>query len=320
MSDLTIRPSTSDDDARLLAIHNRIRSHMPPVGVEEYRRWYAHGAPEARLVRLVAELDGEVVAGADLRENIHFVQPGSFEGYLQVDDRFRRRGIGSRLYETVMAGGSQIGAGRVYVEVQAQDSDALAFAERRGFRRTGHVQRASRLDVHAADLTGFEGVEERLRREGIRIASLDELNVEDEAFMRDVMHVEHESALDIPNTEEQAAPELEVWVDEQLHGSGKSAHWFWVALDGKRPVGVGRLRLRGEHSATNGYTGVDRGYRGRGIARALKLRTIQWAREHDIDFLYTGNEAANNAILAINYSLGYQPLPEEIEFVKELEI
>ncbi len=68
----------------------------------------------------------------------------------------------------------------------------------------------------------------------------------------------------------------------------------------------------------NAYTGVDRAYRGRGVARALKLRTIQWARQNNVDFIYTGNDIANQRMLAINVQLGYEPLPGWVEVVKEL--
>jgi GNAT superfamily N-acetyltransferase len=71
-------------------------------------------------------------------------------------------------------------------------------------------------------------------------------------------------------------------------------------------------------AAGNNLTGVDPVYRGRGIARALKLKTIEWAREHDVESIYTQNDIENRRMLAINISLGYKPLPTEVEMVKDL--
>jgi GNAT superfamily N-acetyltransferase len=63
---------------------------------------------------------------------------------------------------------------------------------------------------------------------------------------------------------------------------------------------------------------VDPAYRGRGIARALKLKTVEWAREHGVEFIFTANDAQNQRMLSINSSLGYRPLPASIDLVKEL--
>jgi GNAT superfamily N-acetyltransferase len=87
---------------------------------------------------------------------------------------------------------------------------------------------------------------------------------------------------------------------------------------GSHPVGLARLRRQGNRAALNAFTAVDPDYRGRGIARALKLRTVLWARENGVEHLYTGNDAENRRMLDINLRLGYQPLSGSIELVREV--
>jgi GNAT superfamily N-acetyltransferase len=82
-------------------------------------------------------------------------------------------------------------------------------------------------------------------------------------------------------------------------------------------VGLARLRRQG-NAAVNAYTAVDPAYRGRGIARALKLRTVLWARATGLEYLYTGNDIENRRMLAINSRLGYTPLPASVEMIKVL--
>ena len=176
----------------------------------------------------------------------------------------------------------------------------------------------SRLEVQAADLTRFDPSEERMRQEGIEITTLEKIGADNEAFLRDLYAMESRALLDIPSTEAVQPDPYEEWAERVLHHEGRSPRWFWIALDGNRPVGVARVSLRGTRAAMHGLTGVDREYRGRGIAKALKLRTVEWARENGIDFLYTGNDLENHAMLAINGALGYAPLPCEIEVVKEI--
>jgi hypothetical protein len=56
-----------------------------------------------------------------------------------------------------------------------------------------------------------------------------------------------------------------------------SAETHWVALNGERPVGMTFLKRLSEDAAENDYTCVAATHRSRGIATALKLRTIAWA-------------------------------------------
>ena len=61
-------------------------------------------------------------------------------------------------------------------------------------------------------------------------------------------------------------------------------------------------------------TAVSRGWRGRGVATALKRATITWAKANGIEALETANDTDNLPMRAVNRSLGYRPLPDEIYF------
>ena len=124
-------------------------------------------------------------------------------------------------------------------------------------------------------------------------------------------------AKDVPSSE-LFSPPFEQWRDVFLGPPGKSPESIWVALDADQPIGLAALRRQGGNSAWHEGTGVERPYRGRGVARLLKIRTIEWARENGIDFLYTGNDINNPRMYDINIRLGYSPLPSRIEVVKVL--
>ena len=63
-------------------------------------------------------------------------------------------------------------------------------------------------------------------------------------------------------------------------------------------------------------TGVRRAYRRHGIAWALKVRNIAWARQQGYTHIRTSNDSTNRAMLSINEQLGYQRLPAWIHLVK----
>jgi RimJ/RimL family protein N-acetyltransferase len=95
---------------------------------------------------------------------------------------------------------------------------------------------------------------------------------------------------------------------------------WWIALDGDRPVATSYLRfppVRG--SVWTGYTCSDPAYRGRGIARAVKLQSLAQASELGVPFVYTDNDAENAPMLHINEKLGYRLRPGLVGLLKRVE-
>ncbi len=63
-------------------------------------------------------------------------------------------------------------------------------------------------------------------------------------------------------------------------------------------------------------TGVIAPFQGHKVATALKLRTVEYARQHGYRTIRTFNSSRNEAMLAINRKLGFVPMPAWIGFVK----
>lgn len=94
---------------------------------------------------------------------------------------------------------------------------------------------------------------------------------------------------------------------------------FWIALDGDRPVAMSYLKyppVRGD--VWTGYTCTDPAYRGRGLARGIKLQTLAQAVELGVPFVCTDNDAENAPMLHINETLGYRPRPGFVEHHKRV--
>lgn len=321
MSTITIRPRTPDDDHSIVVIENRLRAPFPPRTLEEYRHNVELGQREPRFEEeiKVAERDGLIVGVFSHSKQWEVETPGAYWAEMAVDPDLWGQGIGTRMFEALLARLEVAKAERIYGEVREDHAPALEFARRRSFNTTGRAERLSVLDVHGADLTGYEGIEERVREGGITIASLAEYGADDERFLRELHQTEHLAIRDIPSSETPAEPwPFELWRDEMLTGPGRSTEFFWVARDDLFPVGLARLRRRGVDAAFNGFTGVHPQYRGRGIARALKLRTIEWSRRNGVNSIYTGNDMENQRMLAINIKLGYTQLPGVVEVMRRL--
>ena len=55
----------------------------------------------------------------------------------------------------------------------------------------------------------------------------------------------------------------------------------------------------------NEFTGVQQDYRGKGIAKALKIHGIAYARAHGYSTIITRNNMRNQSILRLNKQLGF---------------
>jgi GNAT superfamily N-acetyltransferase len=79
-----------------------------------------------------------------------------------------------------------------------------------------------------------------------------------------------------------------------------------VAVDGDVWSGFTVLEAREPDGAWNAMTGVLPEYRGRGLARALKVLAAIEARRRGWRWIGTTNNARNAPMLAVNQVLGYQ--------------
>jgi GNAT superfamily N-acetyltransferase len=289
---------------------------QPAMSVEEFRGTIATLLSQGRYQVLVSEDGGRVIGFGVLIEMYWTGEEGDFNIAIAVEEAERGRGVGSALYERLIPLAGEWGARALHTSVREDWPASRRFAERRGFVDTGHGERMSRLDVWAADLAGYEGLTERLAAEEIRIVPLSDF-AGDEGLLRAVHALHIRTAEDEPGSTPFAMP-FEPWRDSYLVQPGVSPEWIFVAMDGATPIGLTGLQRRGEDSAHLFGMGVERSHRGRGIARLLKLRQIEWARENGVRYLLTGNDVENERMYEINMRLGFQPLPAQIDMIKTL--
>jgi mycothiol synthase len=92
-----------------------------------------------------------------------------------------------------------------------------------------------------------------------------------------------------------------------------------VAMDGGQYIGFTAFNKTVEDISLlhTSFTGVRRSYRRRGIATALKLRSIQVAHQMDTRQIQTNNEE-NNPMFHLNLRLGFEPQPADLDWEKKL--
>jgi GNAT superfamily N-acetyltransferase len=314
---LTLRPRTTGDDARIVEIYNQQEGDSLPLTLERYRAEHADSAADRQGEQWVALDQDRLVGVGSFHAAWWTGDPGIYVGEIRVDPSRWRQGIGTRLSDQLRSRLLTREAARLLSWVRADAAGARRFAARHGFRETGQVIQDCRLYVPEAETDYYAGVDERLRRDGLRIASLAELGRDDEPFLQALHQVSTDSG-DEPPDSEQLCDSFPTWRRQVLDAAGMSPETHWVALDGDRPVGMTFLKRLSEDAAENDYTGVASTHRGRGIAPALKLRAIAWAQQHGVNWFYTSTEVGNTRMIAINTRLGYQQGVRRVEVARDL--
>ena len=117
---------------------------------------------------------------------------------------------------------------------------------------------------------------------------------------------------------------VEVHPDHHKQGYGQQFYDFleahFIAIVDGRFVGVTSLwrSLAEKDKLHTALTGVVRGLRRKGIATALKVRAVEFARDQEARVIRTENEE-NNPMYDLNVRLGFRPVPAWWTYRKELE-
>ena len=301
---LIVRSATSDD-AELTRFAEVVTEVTPenPTSLEELRWQDANYRGE----RFIAELVGETVGVATVGQILSY-RPDFERGWVTVlvREAHRRQGIGSALLVAGSRAARAVGKTGFQTSVSERHADGLAFLEHRGFVEFDRY-RMVELDVASMHKPAIG------QPVGVEITTL--------AARPDLVtsvHAVAELAFpDIPHADEpMQAGTLEEFRKRDVDRPGMPPDAFYVALDAATGDVIGYaslMRIPGRPDAAwHDMTAVSPTHRGRGIATALKRATIVWAIEAGMRVLETGNDVENAPMRAVNASLGYRPIPDEI--------
>jgi GNAT superfamily N-acetyltransferase len=276
-----IRRATTDVDlAAWCEVWNAI-TPREPVTVEDQQRRLER---QPERLHLVAPGKGvALVAPSD--------SPGRLYLGVRVLLEWRRRGVGSTLYEHALEHALARRPKWLSGVVSGEDPDSLAWAERRGFSEYGReVELVLRLRGDEPFPSPPGGIE----------------IVEVTPELRDAAYaLTREAWEDLPTGFAVETPTFENWLEEDMAGP-----IAFAALDDGELVGFAALMERDAPGLLeHGLTATRRTHRRRGIATALKLTQIAWAAANGYRELITFTQDGNEAMQAINLALGYELQP-----------
>jgi GNAT superfamily N-acetyltransferase len=276
--------------------------------------------PKFKHQRWVAVERDQVVGAGSYNQSIWYAHPQKFWLWIGVQPDHQRRGIGSRLYETILKGLAPFDPIGLRVMTPEDRPESIRFVEKRGFQEVIR-DIPSELDVQAFDLARFTGLEDRSRQQGIEIKTLPELADDPERDQK-LYDLDWELSMSVPGdlAAGMARRGLERYVEQAITGPNAIPEAFFVAVRGDEYLGLSHLvTIEKGVSLYQGLTGVKPPYRRLGIGLALKVRGIAYARAGGYATIKAENDAKNRPMLAMNEKLGYARKVDVITFEKQLQ-
>lgn len=297
------------------------RAIMPDhaATVEQWKHWDKPDDSRIRRGRFLLEADGVMIGFAQFGQSTNRYHPHKFDVSIGVLPTMQGKGHGKQLYEHLLAELAPYNPIALKAGTRADYPRALRFAAERGFVEESREWEL-RLDPHTVDLSAWQHRLDQLRTVNITIKSMRAL-ANDPNHNRKMFKLLTELSADVPNPEPQTPVNFDKWRTRLLNNPSLDETLQLFALDGDSYIGYSGLWLdlaRDDHLWT-GLTGVQRAYRRRGIATALKIAAIQVALVRNTTCIHTSNAVNNRGMLTINEQLGFVKQPAWIDFVKEME-
>jgi GNAT superfamily N-acetyltransferase len=208
---------------------------------------------------------------------------------IQVPPSYRGRGIGTALLSAITTRAQELAAGRLLVAVA---DESTGFAERRGFT----VGR--RMTQSAADLTAAR--EPLPVPDGLRLVTYEELEP------RQLYDAEVQVRDDDPSGLS-GGPAYEEWVSTSWENPDTRYDLSIAVLDGDQVQSFVTTTADPDRRVIwSNLTGTIPSARGRGLAKVVKSVALARSRDAGFTVASTGNDAANEPMLAVNRWLGYR--------------
>ena len=314
----SIRKATIDDAALAADLMTATYPAEPEDPVMTAYQW-ANNRDDFNYGRFIAEVDGAPVAylawahgpWEKLPERNCYVD-------LYLDAAHMNDELLSYLARWIEDEAAEQGAWTLNAATAEEETHMKAVLQQLGFER----EREDRvwdlnLAKHGARLAG-EAAQARnaMEAQGIELTTIS--GWRDPQKYEKLHRLSNETRQDIPSSTPIIPQPFEYFM-KRIQTPGNRLDRMWIALDGDEPVAMSHLSfppVRG--NVWTGYTGCARAYRGRGIARAVKLQTLGQAVELGVTHVRTDNDYENAPMLHINEKLGYESLPGYVNYVKRL--
>jgi len=313
-----LRDFRAPDDYALLGELYAVILPEYPSFEEHLRMEDEDRQPPGRVRRWLVERQGKAVACADYHQEKGMYHPRKFSIEIAVLPEFCGQGLGAALYDLVLENLPEADPWILRGEAREDKLGSTRWLQARGFKP---VQRYEEWRLDLCDWKPEDWQEEldAALAGGLRIATLAELESEPD-MRRRFFELRDPLVEEVPRADRRTPPTFEEFQERVFDKPTYCAEGMFIGILDGEWVGVSELWL-GTGSDPNlwiGLTGVRSEYRGKGVASALKIAAINWAKERGAPFCVTWVEEANRPMLGINTRMGFKTRPAWVTWEKEV--
>lgn len=312
---------SSDKDYDIsLAIHNAVWPDEPSDEAV-YRHHDKERNPKYYWTRVIGEVDGEPTGYGVYCETWWNENPDEYTINWLTHPDYLDQGHGSAFYEYALGKLHQDRdkVAQLTAGTREDKPKAVSFLEELGFGVKERYQR-SELKLNQFDDAQFAHYHQRMADNGIVIKQLSDLQKTDSEWQRKLWDLEWVLEQDEPTPDPPKRQPFDEYVRHTFGAPDFTPESWFIATDGDNYAGMSCLwkdeavkdRLH------TGWTGVDRPYRKKGIALAMKLNAFEYAREYGATHIRTDNHDTN-WMYQINLRLGFEPIPAWLHCLKKMD-
>ncbi|HEU5011619.1 MAG TPA: GNAT family N-acetyltransferase [Roseiflexaceae bacterium] len=296
--------------------------HTSPALLRHFHAGLGTNRDQLRCYLAFDDTAHELIGIAQYFPILWVAEPHHYWMMVRVHPRWQKRGIGSYLQDFLTAELASRGARVLMMQAHEQTPAIATWVSGHGFHETFRSWQLA-LDPRSCSDGLFHMHDERMAAHGITITTLADEQRSNPQWLARLYDLHQSFVRDIPVPDHpNPAPPLSWFVRYACANPEALPDGFFIAKDGERYIGesfVQRDSQPGSRVLHHKLTGVRHEGRGRGVATALKLKTIAYARAHGYHQITTWNESNNACMLQINQKLGFVRRSGTIIFKKQLQ-
>src|SRR5882672_1327903 len=304
MASPAFRPATLDDSE--LAADLMTAAYPPePVDPQVARFRFAHPRDKWTIRRFIGELDGRPVAALNFAHGPwEMVPEGHCDVDAQVPEADQSNGLLDSMWEWIAEQAVADGARVLHAYAADDEPNVLKTLGELGYT-LDRREKVWELDLklHGRRLLAeAKAARAKMKDEDIELIPLSEWSGLE--TLKKLHALNERTVQDVPTSVPILAQSFANFQD-RMSAPDLPHDRLWIGRHGDRAVALSFLRfppVRGH--VWTGYTCSHPDYRGRGIARAVKLQSLGQAVELGIPFVRTDNDSENAPMLHINETLG----------------
>ena len=273
---------------------------------------------ESRFFRrqyVVEDANKQIIAYGAVEQSVYLPK---YRVLLLADPQWLKQGVGNLLLDQLAEDLREAKAITVSCRQYASETELIELLKSRGFVEVSRVFDL-RINVAAADVSLFAPLRKQIEDQGILISTFADERVRDPRCVEKLYELTTLLSQDDPARgqivpAEYNAREALMWLEMPY----VIPDAYFIAKHGDEYVGVSDVSLfealpRG---LTQGFTGVKREYRRRGLATALKVCGIAYAQSHGYQIIQSFNKPEHVGIRALNEKLGFEVMFEYVSLEK----